>query len=218
MGSSTQFCPLKTPSSSSGMHKSVFSGIIPGMETNEKIIAQTSRWIERVVIGLNLCPFARTPVQQGLVRYVVSETNDANILLQEFEREIILLQNTPATEIETTVLIHPYVMQNFLDYNDFLDPIDALLDEIDPDQDFQVASLHPKYQFAGTAINDAENYTNRSPYPLLHLLREESVSRATESYLSPERIPERNIRIMNKHGADQMKRWLDECMQEPTDG
>ncbi|MDP2784351.1 MAG: DUF1415 domain-containing protein [Sulfurimicrobium sp.] len=179
----------------------------------ETIIARTRCWIERVVVELNLCPFARKPYEGGQVRYVVSAAERPEDLLEDVQRELELLRATEAGEIETTVLIHPGVLNDFLDYNDFLGIVDALIDEGGYEGEFQVASLHPHYQFAGTEADDAENYTNRSPYPILHLLREEGLARAIVGYARPDKIPERNIRTLEKIGAARMREILDECMR-----
>ena len=180
---------------------------------SETIIAGTRSWIERVVVELNLCPFARKPYESGQVRYVVSAADRSEGLLADCHRELELLRTTDAGEIETTVLIHPYVLNDFLDYNNFLGIVDALIDERDYAGEFQVASFHPHYQFSGTHADDAENYTNRSPYPILHLLREEELSRAIAGYARPDKIPERNIRTLEKLGAARMREILDECMR-----
>lgn len=175
-------------------------------------IARTRCWIEKAVIGFNLCPFAHKPFENGLVRYVVSDATDEEQLLRDLQLELEHLRATDPKVLETTVLIHPWVLQEFLDYNDFLDLVDALLGQ-GYEEEFQVASLHPQYRFAGTRPDDAENYTNRSPYPVLHLLRVEGVARAIAAYANPERIPERNIACMEKVGADQMRALLEACMQ-----
>ncbi len=176
------------------------------------ILARTRCWIERVVIEFNLCPFARKPYEGEQVRYVVSEATDQEQLLSDLQQELEHLRQADPALLETTVLIHPWVLQDFLDYNDFLDVVDALLAEGGYEEAFQVASLHPDYQFAGTQPDDAENYTNRSPYPILHLLRVDGVARAISSYANPDRIPERNIAQMEKQGAERMRALLDECM------
>jgi len=181
--------------------------------SSETVIARTRCWIERVVIEFNLCPFARKPYEGEQVRYVVSEATDTEQLLHDLQQELEHLRATDPAEVETTVLIHPWVLQDFLDYNDFLDVVDALLEQGGYADEFQVASLHPDYQFAGTRPDDAENYTNRSPYPVLHLLRVEGVAKIIASYANPERIPERNIAQMEKQGAERMRTLLTECMQ-----
>lgn len=183
----------------------------------ETIIARTRCWIERTVIEFNLCPFARKPYEGEQVRYVVSDATTPETLLIDLQTELDLLRQTDPKLIETTVLIHPWVLQDFLDYNDFLDVVDALLEQGGYEEEFQVASLHPQYQFAGTTENDAENYTNRSPYPVLHLLRVEGVARVISSYPRPESIPERNIEQMEKVGSEHMRTILDECMKIGAD-
>jgi hypothetical protein len=181
--------------------------------TPDVVIARTRCWIEQAVIAFNLCPFARKPYQGEQVRYVVSDATEPEQLLHALQQELEHLRATDPEVVETTVLIHPRVLQEFLDYNDFLDVVDALLAEGGYEEEFQVASLHPDYQFAGTAPDDAENYTNRSPYPVLHLLRVEGVARAVSGYANPDRIPERNIARMNEEGAERMRALLDECMR-----
>lgn len=179
----------------------------------DTIIARTRCWVERAVIGYNLCPFARKPSEAEQVRYVVSDATTPESLLQDVIEELDHLRATEPDVVETTVLIHPWVLQDFLDYNDFLDIIDALLDEDPYVGDFQVASLHPDYQFAETEPDDAENYTNRSPYPILHLLRTDVVAKAVDAFPDPDQIPQRNIALMEKLGAEKMRALLDECMR-----
>ncbi len=179
---------------------------------NPTIIARTRCWIERVVVEMNVCPFARKPYEGGNIRYVVSAARSPEDLLGEVQQELELLRASDAGEIETTVLIHPHVLNDFFDYNDFLGIVDALLEDGGYEGEFQVASLHPAYQFAGTQPDDAENYTNRSPYPILHLLREAELARAIAGYARPDKIPERNIRTMEKIGAARMREILDECL------
>lgn len=185
--------------------------------SSDIVIARTRYWIEHAVVELNLCPFARKPYEGNHVRYVVSETDQADSLLDHFHRELKFLRDNDAGDVETTLLIHPYVLSDFLDYNDFLGRVDALIEEEGYEGEFQVASLHPDYQFAGTQADDAENYTNRSPYPVLHLLREEGLARAIAGYARPDKIPERNIRTMERLGAERMRELLDECMRIKSD-
>ena len=173
----------------------------------EEIVAATRHWIETAVIGLDLCPFARAVHTQDLIRYGVSPAETPEELLADFVSEIDLLMAADATEIETTLLIHPWVLGDFLDYNDFLDVADAAIEDLDLAGVLQIASFHPQYQFAGTAPDDMENYTNRSPYPMLQLLRESSVERAVASY--PEdtaRIFEKNIETLRRLGLEGWKR------------
>ena len=177
------------------------------------IIAHTRCWIERVVIELNLCPFARKPFESGKVRFVVSRADQPETLRADLQTELEFLHSTGASEVQTTLLIHPNVLNQFLDYNDFLDVADALIEEQGYEGEFQVASFHPHYQFAGTTADAAENYTNRSPYPALHILREEELELAIDSYVHPEKIPERNIRTLNDIGAERMRVVLRQCTQ-----
>ncbi|MBD3610180.1 MAG: DUF1415 domain-containing protein [Gammaproteobacteria bacterium] len=184
---------------------------------NSTYINHTRAWLEKVVIGLNLCPFARKPYLGDQVRFVVSEARDTAQLLTDLENEIQRLIDTNIQELETTVLIHPLVLTDFLDYNDFLDEADQLLQNKALEGAFQIASLHPDYQFADTQYDDAENFTNRSPYPVLHILREESVTLAIGDHPSPDKIPQRNIRLMDKYGNEKMRTILHQCQQAADD-
>jgi len=174
-------------------------------------------WIERVVIGLNLCPFARQPYAADQIRYAVSTAKTPEDLIVDLLQELEILRQSKPEQIETTLLIHPYVLQDFFDYNDFLDVVDAFLERKGYAGEFQIASLHPDYQFADTEKKDAENYTNRSSYPTLHLLREQSVENALSSIEYPERIPQRNIKTMEKLGAETIQNMLDECTDEGSE-
>jgi hypothetical protein len=166
----------------------------------------TRQWLEEVVIGLNLCPFARKELVNERVRFVVSPADSEEALLEDLQAELWFLDEHP--EVETTLLIHPEVLAGFDDYNEFLAAADGLLELLELDGVYQVASFHPDYRFAGTAPEDAENYTNRSPYPMLHLLREDSVARAVDSHPDPDGIPERNIALMKELGADDLAQRL----------
>lgn len=172
------------------------------------VIAATRRWVERAVIGLNLCPFARAVADR--IRYRVSAATSADELLADLEAELRLLHETDARRIETTLLIHPRVLQDFLDFNDFLDVADAALDALGLTGVLQIASFHPHYRFAGTVEQDIENYTNRAPYPTLHLLREASVARGVAALGDPASIYERNIETMRRLGhAGWARLWRD---------
>ena len=171
-------------------------------------IAQTRRWLERAVIGLNLCPFAKAVYTKQQVRFVLSDASTPEALLAQLGEELLLLRDTPAEQVDTTLLIHPQVLGDFLDYNDFLETADALVETLDLDGVLQVASFHPDYQFAGSTPDDVENFTNRAPYPTLHLLREDSVSRAVEAFPDPEAIVERNVETLRKLGVDGWRRLL----------
>lgn len=184
---------------------------------DETIIARTRCWVERVVIEFNLCPFARKPYEGGLVRYAVSPADRPGALLDDLRRELEFLRAADAGEVETTVLIHPHVLNDFFDYNDFLGVVDAMLHEEEYAGEFQVASLHPDYRFAGVPADAAENYTNRSPYPILHLLREDGLAQAIAGYARPDKIPQRNIRTLEKLGAEPMRELLRACREIDPD-
>jgi uncharacterized protein len=171
-------------------------------------IASTQRWLERAVIGLNLCPFAKAEHVHGRIRYCVSDAQESSALLLQLEQEIIYLLGQDPAKVETTLLIVPRMLGDFLDYNDFLDEADAMLEHADPDAQLQIASFHPLYQFGGTAPDDMENYTNRSPYPMLHLLREDSVARAVASFPDAASIYERNIATLKMLGLEGWKTML----------
>ena len=166
----------------------------------EKIIADTVRWLERAVIGLNLCPFAKAVHVKGQVRYVVSDATTPEVLLTELIRELQFLAEADPEKTDTTLLIHPHALTDFLDYNDFLDVADATVEELGLAGELQVASFHPQYQFADTEPDDITNYTNRSPYPMLHLLREASVAKAVAAFPDAAMIFEKNIETMTQLG------------------
>jgi hypothetical protein len=171
--------------------------------------AATRRWLERAVIGLNLCPFAKAVYVKQQVRFVLSDAELEDDLLEELGDELLRLRDTPAQEIDTTLLVHPRVLTDFLDYNDFLDRVDALIEALDLDGVLQVASFHPQYQFADSDPDDPGNCTNRAPWPTLHLLREDSLDRAVAAYPDADAIVERNLRTMEKLGLDGFRRLLD---------
>jgi hypothetical protein len=170
--------------------------------THDEAIAATRAWLERAIIGLNLCPFAKAVVAKGQVRYVVSNARTVSALRNNLEGELRLLVATAPNDVDTTLLIHPFVLDDFLDYNEFLDVADASLLRLGLEGVIQVASFHPRYQFAGTTTGDVTNHTNRSPYPLLHLLREQSVDRAVASFPEADQIYQRNIDTMRRLGIE----------------
>lgn len=172
----------------------------------DAVLEATRAWVERAVIGLNLCPFARAVQSKGLVRYIVSEATTARALASDLERELLHLSKAPPAEIDTTLLIHPQVLHDFLDYNDFLATADALLARLRLEGELQIASFHPDYCFSDSEADDPANYTNRSPYPILHLLREASVSRAVDAYPEPHRIYERNIAALRALSRSELER------------
>lgn len=170
--------------------------------------AAVRQWIERAVIGLNLCPFAKAVLAKRQLRIVVSDASDEAALLQHLAEELLHLQKTPAADIDTTVLVHPRVLGDFLDYNDFLDVADALLQQLQLQGEIQIASFHPQYRFAGSGADDVENLSNRAPWPLLHLLREDSVARAVAAYPDPDVIVQRNLTTLRRLGHDGFARVL----------
>ena len=164
-------------------------------------IAATRHWLEQAVIGLNLCPFARSVHIKRQIRWVESPARDEQDLREDLVRELQYLAAADAESVDTTLLIHPHVMNDFLDYNDFLDVADAAIEALGLTGVLQVASFHPNYQFAGTAPDDVENLSNRSPYPMLHLLREDSIARAVAAFPEAAAIYERNIETLRRVGA-----------------
>jgi uncharacterized protein len=178
--------------------------------TAEEIIAATRRWLERSVIGLNLCPFADNVYRGGRVRFYVSEQTSASGLVQDLVAELAALHAADPAVCETALLIHPRVLADFVEYNDFLDVCEATIADLGLEGELQVASFHPQYQFAGTHPDDIENYTSRSPFPMLHLLRESSVERAVAAVPDPDEIYRRNIRTLRKLGhAGWQRLWRD---------
>lgn len=169
---------------------------------------KTRRWLEHAVIGLNLCPFAKAVYVKNQVRIVISDASTERALLEELGEELARLRDTPPDQIDTTLLVHPQVLQDFLDYNDFLDKADAMVEILDLEGELQVASFHPDYQFADTQPDDVENLTNRAPYPTLHLLREDSIARALEVYPEPDAIIERNIATMQALGVEGFRKLI----------
>jgi hypothetical protein len=169
----------------------------------DKNISTVRDWLESVVIELDLCPFAKRELSNDRIRFAETDATDQVQLLQALEVELERLSGSDS--IETTLLIHPNVLTDFEDYNQFLGLADGLLVQMELDGVFQIASFHPHYRFADTQPDDAENYTNRSPFPLLHILREESLSRAIEHTPDVDQIPLRNIEKMNELGAQKLK-------------
>ena len=158
--------------------------------------------MERAVIGLGLCPFAESVYRADRVRFCVSEQRSAAGLLEELRTELAYLNEADPRACETTLLIHPWVLNDFIEFNDFLQICDDAVMELDLEGEIQVASFHPQYQFAGTQPDDIENHTNRSPYPTLHLLREASVERALATVPNPDSIYENNILRLRELGID----------------
>ncbi|WP_266160077.1 DUF1415 domain-containing protein [Dyella silvatica] len=192
----------------SSAHPFITAGIQPD---DLPYIEATRQWVERAVVGLNLCPFARAPLIQQKIRFVVSHARDNDSLLDDLCGELQSLAAAEANDCETTLLIHPFVLADFLDYNDFLDVADVAVDTLGLEGELQVASFHPLYQFADSAIDDIENFSNRSPYPTLHLLREASVERAMDAMTDTDEIFRRNADTLKRLGPEGWHAlWRDE--------
>ena len=170
------------------------------MDAAESALQATRAWVEHAVIGLNLCPFAKAVRVKGQLRYACSQARDTGTLRAELRAELQWLAGTPTEQVETTLLVHPWVLQDFREYNDFLDEADTLLADMGLEGTLQIASFHPQYRFAGTHADDIENATNRSPYPTLHLLREASIERALAAFPEAEAIYETNMRRLRALG------------------
>jgi hypothetical protein len=184
-------------------------------QQDRKIILEVQQWVNDFVVDLNLCPFAKRELVKQRVRFVVSYADNEEALLVALQAELNQLADN--SDIETTLLIHPHTLIDFDVYNQFLDYADGLLQETQLDGVFQIASFHPNYQFGGTDIDDAENYTNRSPYPLLHILREASLDAVLETTEHTDQIPVRNIALMNEMGAARLKQMLSACLDNSPD-
>lgn len=186
------------------------------MFTPDNVVAITRSWLTSVVIELNLCPFAKATVDQASVHYAVDQNVEPTQLLYTLNNELLRLRASP--DIETTLVIHPNALVDFLDYNAFLATVDDWLSSEGFEGEFQVASFHPDYQFAGTAATDAENFTNRSPFPMLHLLRESSVEWAIASHPNVHGIPDANIETMRRLGSKQLLQRLAQCFHSIPQG
>ncbi|MGB9129820.1 MAG: DUF1415 domain-containing protein [Thiobacillus sp.] len=169
---------------------------------DEAVIAAMREWIEKAVIGLNLCPFAKAVYVKNQVRFVVSHAPHLDGFLEDLDRELDFLAAADPDEIDTTLLIHPTLLPDFLDFNDFMQLAEAAVDEHGLDGVIQIASFHPRFQFEGTAPDDIGNYTNRAPFPTLHLLREASIERAVAAFPEAETIYQRNIETLQKLGLE----------------
>ena len=183
----------------------------------ERVIAETRAWVDRAVIGLNLCPFAKAVQVKNQVRYVVSDATDPEALCAQLVEELQFLAGADPAQVETTLLIHPGTLADFLDFNAFLDVADAAVEDLGYAGVLQVASFHPRFQFEGTDADDVTNATNRSPYPTLHLLREESIDKAVDAFPETERIYETNMRTMQTLGAEGWASLQARCRADATD-
>jgi hypothetical protein len=188
--------------------------MVPMVPTPDEVVASTRLWLERAVIGLQLCPFAKAVYVKDQIRYAVSDAQNPETLLDDLKRELRSLAQATPDSVDTSLLIHPQALADFLDYNDFLAVADSAIEALGLRGILQIASFHPDYQFSGTSIDDVTNFTNRSPYPMLQLLREASVSRAVEAFPEAEDIYERNIETMRRLGVSG---WEALGLAEPTE-
>ena len=168
----------------------------------DTVSEHTKQWLEKAVIGLNLCPFAKAPHVKNLVRIVVSKARHLDGFLEDLDRELQLLGNTPASELETTLLVHPTLFPDFETFNQMLEIADDAVVENELEGIVQIAPFHPDFQFEDTEADDISNYTNRSPYPTLHLIREDSITKAAEAFPDASAIFDRNIALLEKMGHE----------------
>jgi len=177
-------------------------------DSHEAIIAATRHWLTRAVIGLNLCPFAKAVHVKDQIRYAVSDATNTEGVLTDLESELRTLADADPALIDTTLLILPHALADFLDYNDCLYFADRMLKDLRLEGTLQIASFHPHYQFEGSEPDDIENYTNRSPYPILHLLREASIERAVDAFPDAADIYERNQETLRRLGQQGWQQWM----------
>ncbi|WP_151447388.1 DUF1415 domain-containing protein [Lacisediminimonas profundi] len=176
------------------------------MNDENKLMDDTRRWVEEAVIGLNLCPFAKAVQARGQIRYTLSQARDPEALTAELLAALHDLAAADPEQLDTILLIHPFVLEDFAEYNDYLDIVDMIIEAEGYEGVLQVASFHPDYQFADSPAADRANYTNRSPYPMLHLLREDSISRAVDSLPDPASVYQRNMRVLRDLPQDEFAR------------
>lgn len=186
----------------------------PNNPAHLAILAETRAWVNRAVIGLNLCPFAKAVEVKNQIRYVVSDAKNIDTLLDTLCSELHLLANTPREITDTTLLIHPQVLGDFLDFNDFLEIADAAIEALQYEGILQIASFHPHFQFADTEADDVTNASNQSPFPILHILREESIDRAVSAFPDAESIYSVNMQTLEKLGAAGWKDLQAACKKD----
>jgi len=170
---------------------------------------QTRVWLEKAVIGLNLCPFAKAVHSKGQIRWVLSQANEPKALLLQLVEELQHLAHADPEAVDTTLIVHPQVLQDFYDFNDFLGVAEDALAELGLEGVLQIASFHPQFQFADAEPDDIGNATNRAPFPTLHLLREDSIERAVQAFPEAEAIYERNIATLQRLGPEGWRRLMD---------
>ncbi|HDR8933686.1 DUF1415 domain-containing protein [Burkholderia vietnamiensis] len=178
-------------------------------DSHDDILAATRHWLARAVIGLNLCPFAKSVYVKEQVRYAISEATTLEDALADLETELRALEAADPQRIDTTLLIFPHVFADFVDYNDALFFADRLVQQLRLGGVLQIASFHPAYRFEGSEADDIENYTNRAPYPMLHLLREDSIARAVDAFPDASAIYEKNQQTLRRLGHDGWREWME---------
>ncbi len=174
----------------------------PKAYTEEHVLALTQQWVERMVVGLNLCPFASPVVRHNTLRYSVSDAVETEQLAEFFLAELTLIAESDEKQIATSLLIMPYAVPDFYEYLALLDLCEGLLEEAELEGVFQLASFHPGYLFGGVPSDDISHWTNRSPFPMFHLIREDQISKVLKHYKSPDDIPERNIQLLRELGRE----------------
>jgi len=179
----------------------------------QKIIFETKQWIEKIIIAHNFCPFAKKPFIQDTIRYKVCNATSSEIVVDDLVDELLYLHEASPTEVETSLLIVPYTLTEFEDYNQFLDVVDSALEELDLIDIIQVASFHPEYCFADLDPDDVRNYTNRSIYPMFHLIRENSVEHARATHPDVEAIPDKNMDLLLEIGLDVIRHQRNSCLK-----
>jgi uncharacterized protein len=179
-------------------------------DSHDTILSNTRHWLTRAVIGLNLCPFAKAVHVKNQIRYAISEAENLEGVLIDLEAELNKLAKTDAAQIDTTLLIIPHALADFLEYNDCLFFADRMLKQLRLEGELQIASFHPHYQFEDSEPDDIENYTNRAPYPILHLLREASIERAVDAFPHAAEIYERNQATLRRLGLEGWQKWMSE--------
>jgi hypothetical protein len=180
----------------------------PRPDSHDDILAATRHWLARAVIGLNLCPFAKSVYVKEQVRYAISEATTLEDALADLETELRTLEAADPQQVDTTLVIYPRVFADFVDYNDALFFADRLVQQLRLDGVLQIASFHPEYRFEGSEADDIENYTNRAPYPILHLLREDSIARAVDAFPDASAIYEKNQETLRRLGHDGWREWM----------
>ncbi len=184
--------------------------------TEAQALAAARCWVEQVVIKHNFCPFAHKPARNNVIRYVASMADNEEALVEDIINELMLLRDAQKGEHETTVLVAPNCLHDFHAYNQFLDLVDVLIEQFHLQGIIQVASFHPDYQFADLDADDVRNYTNRTPYPLFHLILEDDIEHARNTYHDVEAIPETNMRVLEEMGLEEAKRQLAECTKKKS--